>query len=426
MALPDAKPTGLAEAVEHLCTAARAASLALARASTTTKNAALEHAAATLRDRRHELIAANDTDVAAGRAAGLSPALIDRLTLNDARVEAMAAGLEQIAALPDPVGETIAQWRRPNGLEIAQVRVPLGVIGIIYESRPNVTADAAGLCLKAGNAAVLRGGSEARASNAAIADAISVGIAAAGLPAAGVQTLRDGGREAIRILLRQKDYIDVIVPRGGQGLIRTVTEMSAIPVIQHFAGVCATYVDATADLDMAERIAWNAKTQRPGVCNAMENLLVHRAVAERFLPKMLSRFQTAGVEIRGCDRTRAIVPDVVPATESDWSTEYLDLILAVKVVDSLEDAAAFINTYGSAHSDAIVTNDYGAARAFQQAVDSAAVFVNASTRFNDGFEFGFGAEIGISTNRLHARGPMGLRELTTYKYIIQGSGQIRE
>jgi glutamate-5-semialdehyde dehydrogenase len=426
MGLPDTLPAGLAEAVEQLCKAARAASAALARASTTTKNAALEHAAATLRDRRHDLITANATDVEAGRAAGLSSALIDRLTLNDARVEAMAAGLEQIAALPDPVGETIAQWRRPNGLEITQVRVPLGVIGIIYESRPNVTADAAGLCLKAGNAAVLRGGSEARGSNAAVADAIAAGIAAAGLPAAGVQTLRDGGREAIRILLRQRDYIDVIIPRGGQGLIRTVTEMSTIPVIQHFAGVCATYIDATADLGMAERIAWNAKTQRPGVCNAMENLLVHRAVAERFLPKMLSRFRAAGVEIRGCDRTRAIVPDVVPATEADWSTEYLDLILAVKVVDSLDDAAAFINTYGSAHSDAIVTSDYGAARAFQQAVDSAAVFVNASTRFNDGFEFGFGAEIGISTNRLHARGPMGLRELTTYKYIIQGSGQIRE
>jgi glutamate-5-semialdehyde dehydrogenase len=426
MGLPDARPPGLSEAVEQLCKKARAASSALARASTATKNAALEHAAATLRDRRHDLIAANATDLEAGRAAGLSSALIDRLTLNDARVEAMAAGLEQIAGLPDPVGETIAQWRRPNGLEITQVRVPLGVIGIIYESRPNVTADAAGLCLKAGNAAVLRGGSEARESNAAIADAIAAGIAAAGLPAAGVQTLREGGREAIRILLRQNDYIDVIVPRGGQGLIRTVTELSTIPVIQHFAGVCTTYVDAVADLDMAERIAWNAKTQRPGVCNAMENLLVHRAVAERFLPKMLSRFRAAGVEIRGCDRTRAIVPDVVPATEADWSTEYLDLILAVKVVDSLEDATAFINTYGSAHSDAIVTSDYGAARGFQQAVDSAAVFVNVSTRFNDGFEFGFGAEIGISTNRLHARGPMGLRELTTYKYIIQGSGQIRE
>jgi glutamate-5-semialdehyde dehydrogenase len=346
--------------------------------------------------------------------------------LTDARVEAMAAGLEQIAALPDPVGETIAQWRRPNGLEITQTRVPLGVVGIIYESRPNVTADAAGLCVKAGNAAVLRGGSEASASNAAIADALAAGIAEAGLPATSVQTLREGGRDAVRILLRQNDTIDVIVPRGGQGLIRTVTELSTIAVIQHFAGVCATYVDAHADLEMAERIAWNAKTQRPGVCNAMENLLVHRAVAEQFLPGMIARYRAGGVEVRGCDLTRAIVPDVTPATDADWSTEYLDLILAVKVVDSLEAAAAFINTYGSGHSDAIVTTDYDAARAFQHAVDSATVFVNASTRFNDGFEFGFGAEIGISTNRLHARGPMGLRELTTYKYIIHGSGQIRE
>jgi glutamate-5-semialdehyde dehydrogenase len=416
----------LTEMVQTLCRAARAASSVLARASTGTKNAALERAAAVIRGRRDELVAANATDVAAGRNGGLSSALIDRLTLTDARVEAMAAGLEQIAALPDPVGETIAQWRRPNGLEITQTRVPLGVVGIIYESRPNVTADAAGLCVKAGNAAVLRGGSEASASNAAIADALAAGIAEAGLPATSVQTLREGGRDAVRILLRQNDTIDVIVPRGGQGLIRTVTELSTIPVIQHFAGVCATYVDAHADLEMAERIAWNAKTQRPGVCNAMENLLVHRAVAEQFLPGMIARYRAGGVEVRGCDLTRAIVPDVTPATDADWSTEYLDLILAVKVVDSLEAAAAFINTYGSGHSDAIVTTDYDAARAFQHAVDSATVFVNASTRFNDGFEFGFGAEIGISTNRLHARGPMGLRELTTYKYIIHGSGQIRE
>lgn len=426
MTAPDTRPADLTELVQALCLAARSAASVLARASTGAKNAALQRAAEVIRDRRNALLAANATDVAAGRDGGLSSALIDRLTLTDARIEAMATGLEQIAALPDPVGETIAQWRRPNGLEITQARVPLGVVGIIYESRPNVTADAAGLCVKAGNAAVLRGGSEARASNAAIADALAAGIAEAGLPATSVQTLRDGGRDAVRILLRQNDSIDVIVPRGGAGLIRTVTELSTIPVIQHFAGVCTTYVDAHADLVMAERIAWNAKTQRPGVCNAMENLLVHRAVAEQFLPGMITRCRAGGVEVRGCDRTRTIVPDVTPATEVDWSTEYLDLILAVKVIDSLEDAVAFINTYGSSHSDAIVTSDYDAARAFQHAVDSATVFVNASTRFNDGFEFGFGAEIGISTNRLHARGPMGLRELTTYKYIIHGSGQIRE
>jgi len=398
----------------------------MAFASTAAKNAALMGAATSLRDGADLLLEANRADVEGAHAAGLSPPLVDRLTLTEARIASMAAGLEKIAALPDPVGETIAQWRVPNGLEITQLRVPLGVVGIIYESRPNVTADAAGLCLKAGNAVVLRGGSEAKASNAAIAQTLASAVAAAGLPPAAVQAPAEGGRDAVRILLKQNRYIDVIVPRGGESLIRTVTELSTIPVIQHFAGVCTTYVDAAADLAMAEQIAWNAKVQRPGVCNAMENLLVHRDVAERFLPPMIARFRAAGVEIRGCERTRGIVPGVVAATESDWSTEYLDLILAVKVVDSLEDAITFISTYGSGHSDAIVTDHYPSARRFQRAVDSAAVFVNASTRFNDGFEFGFGAEIGISTNRLHARGPMGLRELTTYKYIIQGSGQIRE
>jgi glutamate-5-semialdehyde dehydrogenase len=418
--------TDLATTVEHLARAARAAARQLAVASTAEKNAALESAAASLRNSTDRLLSANGADLEAAQAAGLSPALLDRLTLTPARVEHMAAGLEQIASLPDPVGETIAQWRRPSGLEIAQVRVPLGVVGIIYESRPNVTADAAGLCLKAGNATVLRGGSEASASNAAIADLLTLAVVDAGLPAAAVQVLREGGREAVQILLRQHRHIDVIVPRGGESLIRTVTEMSTIPVIQHFAGVCTTYVDAAADLDMADRIAWNAKVQRPGVCNAMENLLVHRDVAAQFLPRMIARFRKAGVEIRGCERTRALVPDVTPATDADFSTEYLDLILAIKIVDSLDEAVDFIHIHGSGHSDAIVTDSYPNARRFEQAIDSAAVFVNASTRFNDGFEFGFGAEIGISTNRLHARGPMGLRELTTYKYIIQGSGQIRE
>ena len=398
----------------------------MAFASTAAKNAALMGAATGLRDSADLLLDANRADIEGAQAAGLSPSLIDRLTLTEARIASMAAGLEKIAALPDPVGETIAQWRVPNGLEITQLRVPLGVVGIIYESRPNVTADAAGLCLKAGNAVVLRGGSEAKASNAAIAQTLARAVAAAGLPPAAVQAPAEGGRDAVRILLKQDRYIDVIVPRGGESLIRTVSELSTIPVIKHFAGVCTTYVDAAADLAMAEQIAWNAKVQRPGVCNAMENLLVHHEVAERFLTPMIARFRAAGVEIRGCERTRDIVPGIVAATESDWSTEYLDLVLAIKVVDSLEDAITFISTYGSGHSDAIVTDHYPTARRFQRAVDSAAVFVNASTRFNDGFEFGFGAEIGISTNRLHARGPMGLRELTTYKYVIQGSGQIRE
>jgi glutamate-5-semialdehyde dehydrogenase len=300
------------------------------------------------------------------------------------------------------------------------------VVGVIYESRPNVTADAAGLCLKSGNAVLLRGGSEARASNAAIGDVVTMAVAESGLPEAAVQVLCDGGREAVRLLLRQNRYVDLIVPRGGESLIRAVTEMSTIPVVQHYLGVCTLYVDAGADPDMAARVCLNAKVERPGVCNAIENLLVHRDMASSFLPSMIGRLRSAGVEIRGCERTRTIVANVTPATEADWSTEYLDLILAVKVVDSLDDAIAFINTHGSGHTDAIVTNHYENARRFQHAVDSTAVFVNASTRFNDGFEFGFGAEIGISTNRLHARGPMGLRELTTYKYTIDGSGQIRE
>jgi glutamate-5-semialdehyde dehydrogenase len=423
---PSAAGSAIERHVETLCRAARAAARQMALAPTDVKNTALLAAAARLRDGEQALLDANAIDVERARAAGLSGALVDRLALTPQRIDAMAAGLEQIAALPDPVGETIAQWRRPNGLEITQVRVPLGVVGVIYESRPNVTADAAGLCLKSGNATVLRGGSEAKESNAAITDAVAAAVTAAGLPPGALQALREGGREAAQALLRQDRYIDVIIPRGGESLIRTVTEMSTIPVIQHFAGVCTTYVDAAADLEMAERICLNAKVQRPGVCNAMENLLVHRDVAARFLPRIGRRFREAGVEIRGCERTRSIVPDAVAATAADWTTEYLDLIIAVKVVDSLDEAVEFINTNGSGHSDAIVTDSYDSARTFQLAVDATAVFVNASTRFNDGFEFGFGAEIGISTNRLHARGPMGLRELTTYKYTIRGSGQIRE
>jgi glutamate-5-semialdehyde dehydrogenase len=414
------------ETVIQLCQAARKSVRAMAGASTDTKNRCLRDAAARLRSARPHLLDANREDVLRGRDAGLSSALIDRLTLTEARVEAMAAGLEDIAQLSDPVGETIAQWRRPNGLEIGQVRVPLGVVGVIYESRPNVTADAAALCLKAGNGVVLKGGSEALATNTAIAAVLQAATTAAGLPAAAIQLIPTTDREAVQVLLKQSQYIDVIIPRGGESLIRAITESSSIPVIQHYAGVCHTYVDEHADLAMAERICFNAKVQRPGVCNAMENMLVHTAVAAKFLPTMIRKLRDAGVEVRGCERTRQIVPDVKAATDADWRTEYLDLILAVKVVDSSDDAIEFINTHGTGHSDAIVTEHYEHARRFLAQVDSAAVYVNASTRFTDGYEFGFGAEVGISTNRLHARGPMGLRELTTYKYVVQGNGQIRE
>jgi len=413
------------DTVVALCRAARQAARSLATAPPTVKNSALAFAATRLREGAAALLAANRDDVAAATRDGLSAALVDRLSLSDARIEAMAQGLDAIAALPDPVGETMARWRRPNGLEISQVRVPLGVVGVIYESRPNVTADAGGLCLKSGNAVVLKGGSEAFATNTAIAACLAAGTAAAGLPEAAVQLIPTTDRRAVTALLAQRELVDVIVPRGGTSLIAAITASSSIPVIQHYAGICHVYVDSAADLAMAERIAVNAKVQRPGVCNAMETLLVHADVAARFLPQVAAPLQAAGVELRGCPRTRAVLPDIAVASEEDWRTEYLDLILSVKVVDSLDAAVEFINTYGTGHSDAIVTDSYAHAQRFTAAVDSAAVYVNASTRFTDGYEFGFGAEVGISTNRLHARGPMGLRELTTYKYVIHGSGQIR-
>src|SRR5215468_6189018 len=413
------------ETVVTLCRGARQAARTLATASPTAKNGALKLAAARLRERAAPILAANREDVAAGKRNGLTSALLDRLSLNYARIESMAQGLDEIVSLPDPVGETIAQWRRPNGLEITQVRVPLGVVGVIYESRPNVTADAAGLCLKSGNAVILKGGSEALATNTAIAACLSEGIVAAGLPAAAAQLIPTTDRRAVTALLAQRELVDVIVPRGGTSLIQAISDASSIPVIQHYAGICHVYVDGAADLAMAERIAVNAKVQRPGVCNAMETLLVDAAIADRFLPRVAQSLRAAGVELRGCPRTRAILPDIAVATEEDWRTEYLDLILSVKVVDSLDAAIDFINMYGTGHSDAIVTDHYGHAQRFTAAVDSAAVYVNASTRFTDGYEFGFGAEVGISTNRLHARGPMGLRELTTYKYVIRGSGQTR-
>jgi glutamate-5-semialdehyde dehydrogenase len=417
--------SAIEDSVVAMCRTARGAARRLATAPTAARNAVLTGAAARLRQQRAAVLEANRGDVAAGRDTGLNAALLDRLTLTDARLEAMAAGLDDIAALPDPVGETIARWRRPNGLDIAQVRIPIGVVGVIYESRPNVTADAAGLCLKAGNAVILKGGSEALATNRAIAACLAEGVAGADLPDGVVQLIPTADRQAVAALLRQREWVDVIVPRGGPSLIEAITTQSAIPVIQHYAGICHVYVDQRADLDMAERIAVNAKVQRPGVCNAMETLLVDSAVAERFLPQVAAPLRAAGVELRGCPRTRAILPDSAVASEEDWRTEYLDLILSVRVVDGLDDAVAHINTYGTGHSDAIVTDSVAHAQRFTAAVDSAAVYVNASTRFTDGYEFGFGAEVGISTNRLHARGPMGLRELTTYKYVIQGSGQVR-
>lgn len=415
----------LVQQIESMGKAAKDAARRLAVSSTAAKNTALLLAASQLRAQSETLLATNKQDVHTGKAHGLSPALLDRLTLTPARINAMAKGLEIIAELPDPIGETMEMRRRPNGLEIGQVRIPLGVIGVIYESRPNVTADAAGLCLKSGNATILKGGSEAFHTNGAIVDILTAATLEAGLPKESIQLIRSTDRQSVALLLQQDRYVDVIIPRGGEELIRAVTQRSTVPVIQHFSGICHTYVDATADLEKAERICFNAKVQRPWVCNAMENLLVHKAVAQPFLSTFIPTLEKAGVEVRGCARTRAIVPHITVATEEDWRTEYLDLVLAIKVVDSLDEALSFINANGSGLADAIVSEDYSNVRRFLQEVDSATVYANASTRFTDGYEFGFGAEVGISTNRLHARGPMGLRELTTYKYIIYGNGQIR-
>ncbi len=404
---------------------ARSAARKLATLSSGRKDEALRLMADNLRARTALILQRNLEDVEKARKAGLSAAMIDRLTLTESRVETMAAGLEEIIKLQDPVGEIVKMWKRPNGLRIGKVRVPIGVIGFIYESRPNVTVDAAGLCVKSGNAIILRGGSEAIESNSAIADVIAASLGRAGLPEDCVQLLRTTDRAAVGMMLKMDKYIDLIIPRGGKPLIKLVVESSTIPVIMHYEGICHTYVDEFADLDMAESICMNAKVQRPGVCNAMETLLVHSRVAEQFLPRMWDKFSAVGVEIRGCDKTRKILPDAAAASEEDWRTEYLDLILSVKVVESIEEAIEHIDRYGSAHSDAIVTENYTSAQKFLEEVDSSAVFVNASTRFNDGFEFGLGAEIGISTNRLHCRGPMGLEELTTTKYIVYGTGQVR-
>ncbi len=373
-----------------------------------------------------EILAANGRDLAAAPGYGLNAAAVDRLKLDAARVRAMAEGVRQVASLPDPCGEIIREWTRPNGITITKIRVPIGVVGIIYESRPNVTADAAVLCLKSGNACILRGGKEAIHSNTAIARALSAGAVKAGLPAEVIQLVPFIDREGVRLLAQMDRYLDVIVPRGGHALIDAVVEHARMPVIKHYHGVCHVYVDQVADLAMAEEIAVNAKCQRPGVCNAMETLLVHREVAEKFLPSVARALRDQGVELRGDRRTVEVLgAGIKAATEEDWTTEYLDLILSIRVVDSLEAAIDHIEHYGSHHSDSIVTTDEAAARKFLAAVDSAAVFWNVSTRFSDGGEFGFGAEIGISTDKLHARGPMGLEELTTYKYLVTGDGQVR-
>ncbi len=372
------------------------------------------------------LIAENKKDLIAVEQKGLSKAMIDRLTLNLDRIKAMADGLREVAALPDPVGEVTRMWRRPNGMQIGKMRVPIGLIGIIYESRPNVTADTAALCLKSGNGVLLRGGSEAVHSNTVIANILSRAGAEAGIPEGAVSFIENPDRACVMEMLKLNGVVDLIIPRGGEGLIRMVSENTTIPVIKHDKGVCHVYVDSKAELAMAGEICFNAKVQRPGTCNAMETMLVHKDLGASFLPAMLDRFMKAGVEIRGCSRTKTLVPAVTAATDKDWDTEYNDLVLNVKVVDSMEDAMEHIALHGSQHSEAIVTDDYANALRFQREVDASAVFVNASTRLNDGFELGLGAEIGISTSRIHARGPMGLEELTSAKFIVFGNGQLRK
>ncbi len=405
---------------------AKASSRKLANISTEIKNSALFKMAAGLEHNAAKLIEANKKDLAAAEQKGLSKAMIDRLTLNPDRIKAMADGLREVAALPDPVGEVLKMWRRPNGMEVGRMRVPIGLIGIIYESRPNVTADSAALCLKSGNGVLLRGGSEAVHSNSAIVDVLSKAGADAGIPEGAVSFIDNPDRACVMEMLKLNQYLDLIIPRGGEGLIRMVSENSTIPVIKHDKGICHVYVDSKADLAMAEEICFNAKVQRPGTCNAMETMLVHQDVAKTFLPAIVGRMKKAGVEIRGCVKTQGIVSDIKAAAEKDWDTEYNDLILNVKTVGSMEEAMEHIAAHGSQHSEAIVTNDYQNARRFQREVDASAVFVNASTRLNDGFEFGLGAEIGISTTRIHARGPMGLEELTSTKFIVFGNGQTRK
>ncbi|MBD8594011.1 glutamate-5-semialdehyde dehydrogenase [Pseudomonas sp. CFBP 8758] len=404
--------------------AAREASRVIGRASTAQKNRALQAAASALDSARAELVAANEQDLAAGRANGLDAAMLERLALTPARIDGMIVGLRQVASLPDPVGAIRDMSYRPSGIQVGKMRVPLGVVGIIYESRPNVTIDAASLCLKSGNATILRGGSEAIHSNRAIATCIQRGLAEAGLPAAVVQVVDTTDRAAVGALISMPEYVDIIVPRGGRGLIERVSRDAKVPVIKHLDGICHVFVDAGADLAKAQRIAFNAKTYRYGICGAMETLLVDQSVAASFLPPMAAQFREKGVELRGCPRTRDLI-EAVPASEEDWNTEYLAAILSIRVVDGLDQAIEHINQHGSHHTDAIVTEQQGHARRFVAEVDSASVMVNAPTCFADGFEYGLGAEIGISTDKIHARGPVGLEGLTCEKYVVIGDGQLR-
>ena len=414
------------ELVKAKAQAAKQAAAKLAVTSTAVKNAALLAMAAALEAQQADILAVNERDMAAAADKGMKSSMLDRLKLTAERISGMADGLRQVAGLADPVGNVIDGKTLPNGLHITKIRVPLGVIGIIYEARPNVTADAAGLCLKSGNAVILKGGSEAMESNKTVAAILAQAAEGAGIPAGSIQFIDTSDRQAVQDLIHMNGLVDVVIPRGGAGLIQAVVRNSSVPVIETGAGVCHTYVDKDADVEMAMKIAFNAKVQRPSVCNAMETLLVHKDIADKFLPMMLMMYNSSAVEIRGDEAVQEYSGQVHPATEEDWSTEYGDLRLSVKIVDSIEEAMAHIAKYGTGHSECIVTNNYQAAQLFQYTVDAAAVYVNASTRFTDGNEFGFGAEIGISTQKLHARGPMALPELTSTKYLINGNGQVRK
>ncbi len=411
--------------VQQIARDAVQASRKLSRVTETEKNKALLRMADELERNSKFLLEENSKDVAKAKKSGIAKAMLERLTLKQSTIEQMAKGLREVAALPDPVGKVISMWRRPNGLLVGKMRIPLGVIGIIYESRPNVTVDAAGLCLKSGNAVILRGGSESIKSNLAIVSLLQKVLRETSIPAEAIQVIPMTDREAVSEMLQLDEYIDLIIPRGGEELIRAVVAQSKIPVIKHYKGVCHVFVDAHADIDMAVNICLNAKTQRPGVCNALETMLVHEDIAGKFLPLAANKLKKAGVVIRGCAKTKSILKNIEKADESDWYAEYLDLILAVKVVENMDEAIAHIEKYGSLHTESIVTNDYANSQRFLNEVNSSTVLVNASTRFSDGFELGLGAEIGISTTKLHAFGPMGLEELTTTKFIIYGNGQVR-
>lgn len=415
----------LSEMIRGMAREAKLAARRLRSALSSEKDAALRFMAEGIVARKEEIGKINAEDVNLARQKGLSSAMIDRLTLDEKTIASMVAGLQEVITLPDPIGEVTGMWKRPNGLQVGRVRIPLGVIGFIYESRPNVTVDAAALCLKSGNAVILKGGSEAINSNLVLKEILGEAVEKAGLPGKSIQVVPSTGHEAVGILLGLDDYVDMIIPRGGEELIRFVAENSRIPVLKHYKGVCHVYVDEFADIDMARNICFNAKVQRPGVCNAMETMLVHQKVASSFLPEMIREFLSAGVEVRGCEESLKLIPGLKRAEEADWPAEFLDLVLAVKIVETMDEALDHIEKYGSNHTEAIVTQNYERSQEYLQRVDASVVLVNASTRFNDGFELGLGAEIGINTAKLHAYGPMSLKELTATKFIVFGSGQVR-